>query len=77
MHSVQFRDGKAVSSFGTPYIIAEVNSSHNGDLTRARHMIDAARKAGCDCVKFQSWSADTLYSKTYYPTCLRQPVLAA
>ena len=25
-----------------------------------------AKEIGCDCVKFQSWTADTLYSKTYY-----------
>ena len=29
-------------------------------------MIFEAKKAGCDCVKFQSWTSDTLYSKTYY-----------
>jgi N-acetylneuraminate synthase len=29
-------------------------------------MIDAAVEAGCDCVKFQSWSTETLYSKSYY-----------
>jgi N-acetylneuraminate synthase len=29
-------------------------------------MIDAAVEAGCNCVKFQSWSVESLYSKTYY-----------
>jgi N-acetylneuraminate synthase len=29
-------------------------------------MIDAAADCGCDCVKFQSWSAESLYSQTYY-----------
>lgn len=32
----------------------------------ARQMIDAAAGAGCDCVKFQSWSAESLYSQSYY-----------
>jgi N-acetylneuraminate synthase len=49
-----------------PYIIAEVNSSHNGSVATARLMIDAAAAAGCDCVKFQSWSSDTLYAAEYY-----------
>lgn len=66
MSSVQFRDGKIVSDFGTPYVIAEVNSSHNGNPEVAKRMIDAAVEAGCDCVKFQSWSTESLYSKTYY-----------
>jgi len=29
-------------------------------------MIESAKDAGCDCVKFQSWSAETLYSSSYY-----------
>ena len=49
-----------------PYIVAEVNSSHNGDVEVAKRMIDAAAEVGCDCVKFQSWSAESLYSATYY-----------
>ncbi|SVC98698.1 uncharacterized protein METZ01_LOCUS351552, partial [marine metagenome] len=32
----------------------------------AKEMIDQAKKAGCDCVKFQSWSMKSLYSKSYY-----------
>ena len=66
MGSVKFRDGKTVSDFDTPYVIAEVNSSHNGNLEVAKRMIDVAAEAGCDCVKFQSWSTESLYSKTYY-----------
>ncbi len=29
-------------------------------------MIDRVKEVGCDCVKFQSWSKESLYSKTYY-----------
>ncbi|MFG6357734.1 MAG: N-acetylneuraminate synthase family protein [Acetatifactor sp.] len=66
MSSIKLRDGKIISNFSVPYVIAEVNSSHNGNPQLAREMIDAAAEAGCDCVKFQSWSAKSLYSKTYY-----------
>ena len=62
----QFRDGHIVSDYGRPYFVAEVNSSHNGNVEIARKMIDAAAAIGCDCVKFQSWSARSLYSATYY-----------
>lgn len=61
-----FRDGTEISDYGRPYIVAELNSSHNGNMDTARLMIDAAVDIGCDCVKFQSWSAESLYSKTYY-----------
>ena len=66
MKEIKFNDGKIVSEFSIPYVIAEVNSSHNGDPDVAKKMIDAAIEAGCDCVKFQSWSVESLYSKTYY-----------
>ncbi len=66
MGKLILKDGKTVSDYGRPYIIAEVNSSHNGNVETARQMIDAAVAAGCDCVKFQSWSARSLYSKSYY-----------
>ncbi len=60
------RDGTIISDYGKPYIVSEVNSSHNGNMETARKMIDASVKIGCNCVKFQSWSVDSLYSKTYY-----------
>ena len=66
MSECSFRDGRIVSDYGVPYFVAEVNSSHNGNVETARKMIDAAADIGADCVKFQSWSAASLYSKTYY-----------
>lgn len=35
------------------YIIGEIGINHNGDLTIAKKLIDAAVLAGCDAVKFQ------------------------
>jgi len=61
-----FRDETVIADFGTPYFVAEVNTSHNGNIDTAKRMIDSAIEAGCSCVKFQSWSTETLYSKTYY-----------
>jgi sialic acid synthase SpsE len=46
--------------------VAELNTSHFGDIEIARDMIRQAKVAGCDCVKFQSWSAETLYCDSYY-----------
>lgn len=66
MAKCTFRDGTVVSDYGKPYIVAEVNSSHRGNTETAKQMIDAAVDLGCDCVKFQSWSAESLYAKTYY-----------
>ncbi len=66
MAQIRLKSGKIIGDYMHPYIVAEVNSSHNGDIELAKRMIDAAAEAGCDCVKFQSWSAESLYSATYY-----------
>jgi len=46
-----------------PYIIAEAGVNHNGLLINAFKLIDAAVKAGADCVKFQAFSSDELVTK--------------
>ena len=42
-----------VGSGAPALIIAELGTSHQGNLSRARWLIDAAVEAGADCVKFQ------------------------
>lgn len=46
------------------FIIAEAGVNHNGDVKIARQLIDAAVEAGADAVKFQTFKADTLVSKS-------------
>ena len=57
---------REISNECVPYFIAEVNTSHFGDIEKAKKLIDAVKKAGADCVKFQSWSTDSLYSNDFY-----------
>jgi len=45
-------------------IIAEAGVNHNGDLALARKLIDVAAEAGADLVKFQTFSADRLVTRT-------------
>jgi N-acetylneuraminate synthase len=66
MAKLQFRNGRYIGDGYQPYIVAELNSSHNGKVETAMKMIDSAVECGCDCVKFQSWSAESLYSEEYY-----------
>lgn len=52
--------------YSKPYIIAEIGANHNGDMELAKKMIDSAKECGADCVKFQSWSKETVFSKKVY-----------
>lgn len=59
-------DGKKIGNGNPCYIIAEIGSNHNGDIENAYKLIDVSKEAGADAVKFQSYKAETLYSK-YVP----------
>ena len=45
-------------------IIAEAGVNHNGDLELAKQLIDVAANAGADYVKFQTFSADRIVSRS-------------
>jgi N-acetylneuraminate synthase len=62
----KLNNGTIIQDFGDPYFIAEINSSHFGDIELAKKMILNAKASGIQCVKFQSWSPETLYSQTFY-----------
>lgn len=57
---------KDVHDFGRPYIIAEIGANHNGDMELAKKMIDSAKECGADCVKFQSWTKESIFSRKVY-----------
>lgn len=43
------------------FIVAEAGSNHNGSLEQAKVMIEVAKEAGVDAVKFQIFRAKTMY----------------
>lgn len=47
------------------FIVAEIGCNHDGKLKQAKEMIDAAVDAGCDAVKFQSFSANKLFNEYF------------
>ena len=42
------------------FIIAELSANHNGDLATAIETIRAAKRTGANCIKLQTYSADTI-----------------
>ena len=45
------------------FITAELGINHNGDVEITKKLIDVAKTAGCDAVKFQKRTIDKVYSK--------------
>jgi len=55
---------KEVGSGFPTFIIAEAGVNHNGDLELAKELISEAKKSGADCIKFQTFKADKIVTKT-------------
>ena len=53
--------GTLVGGSAAPYVIAEVGSNFDKNLDKARKLIDVAKEAGANAVKFQLFRADVLY----------------
>ncbi|MGB2807857.1 MAG: N-acetylneuraminate synthase family protein [Sedimentisphaerales bacterium] len=55
------------------FIIAEVGINHNGDVEIAKQLIDVAKDAGADAVKFQKRTLDLVYTKELLDSPRKSP----
>ena len=56
--------GRDISNEDVPYVVAEMSANHNGRIETAYRMIDAAKEAGADAVKIQTYTPDTITLKS-------------
>ena len=45
------------------YFIAEIGGNFDGSMDKAKRLIDAAKEAGADCAKFQTFKAESIVSE--------------
>jgi len=62
---IQIQIGERTIGPGRPaYCIAEVSANHNQDFAKAVRIIEAAKEAGADAVKIQTYTPDTITIKS-------------
>jgi len=53
-------NGRRIELGGSVYIVAEMSANHNQDFDRAVKILRAAKEAGADAVKLQTYTPDTM-----------------
>lgn len=51
---------RTVGQAHEPYIICEISANHNGDITKALELINSAASTGCDAIKLQTYTPNTM-----------------
>ena len=60
-------DFKTITKFNSDFFsIAEIGVKHNGLISNAIKLIDEAKEAGFDAVKFQTFNSDIMLKKIHH-----------
>ena len=55
------------------FITAEIGINHNGNMDICKELIDVAKDAGCNAVKFQKRDIDQVYTKEFLDSPRESP----
>ncbi len=69
--------GRLVGDGEPCFIIAEAGVNHNGDIKLARKLIDVAKEAGADAIKFQTFKAEELVTRNAEKTAYQRETTPA
>lgn len=67
-------EGKSIGPQERALLIAEISANHDRDLSQALALVDIAADAGWDCLKLQTYNADTLTIPSDHPSMKVDPV---
>ncbi len=56
-----------------PFLIAEIGINHNGDIDIAKKLINLAKKANFDAVKFQKRDIEIVYTQEFLNSARESP----
>ena len=59
--------GRKIGEGCPPYVIAELSANHNGSIDTAMRIVDAARSAGADAIKLQTYKPETITLDSSHP----------
>jgi N-acetylneuraminate synthase/N,N'-diacetyllegionaminate synthase len=63
MYKIKLKSGREIGENEPCFIIAEAGVNHDGDIEKAKKMIDVAVEANADVIKFQTFTGEKLASK--------------
>lgn len=67
-------DNKEIGCSRPVFIIAEAGVNHNGNLETAKNLVIEAKRAGADCIKFQTFKAERVVTEKAPKACYQLEV---
>ena len=65
---IKLSHGKSINENGRALLIAEISANHDRNINQAMALVDIAAETGWDCLKLQTYTADSLTMPTRHPS---------